>query len=164
MQSANPKVLPTVTSAISAPMGGNVSESVPSGSVRTAAPIDLTATANFGTGVTAKVVANSRISFTAHRPGEISGPAVEVRIRFTNNSSAAVSLANVVLNDQDAKATPLVQVDSSPAAPVSGSLAPGKSATGIYAFELPPSYHSPLTLSVSYTTAAPVVLFVGDAK
>ncbi len=159
------KAGPTVaapTTAVSAPSVGSIHSTVASASVHTDAPLPVSATADFGTGLTARVTANQKISFSAQLPGEVSGPAAKVTIQFVNNSAAAISLANVVVNDEDAKAVPCTAVQSSPNAPVSGSLAPGKSATGVYVFELPTSYVAPLTVSVSYTTAAPVVLFVGD--
>ena len=156
--------LPTLTTPVSAPNGGSIKSTVASATVHTNAPIPVTATADFGTGVTAHVVSNTKITFSAKLPGEISGPAAQVTVAFTNGSSAPVSLANVVVNDSDAKGTPFVAGASSPAAPVSGTLAPGKTVTGVYVFELAPGYVAPLTLSVSYSTAAPVVLFVGDVK
>jgi hypothetical protein len=159
-----PKTLPKVTAPISAPNGGSIKSTVASETVHTNAPIPVTATANFGTGVTAHVVSNTKITFAAKLPGEISGPAAQVTIAFVNSSSAPVSLANVVVNDSDAKGTPFVAGGSSPASPVNGTLDPGKTATGVYVFELTPGYVAPLTISVSYSTAAPVVLFVGDVK
>ncbi len=159
-----PKTLPSLSTPVSAPGGGDVRSTIASASVHTAAPIPVTATADFGTGVTTKVVSNKKISFSAHLPGEISGPAAQVTLQFTNNSAAAVSLSHVVVNDQDAKGTPMVSNQSSPAAPVTGSLAPGASTTGVYVFSLTSSYVAPLTISVSYSTAAPVVLFVGDVS
>ena len=48
--------------------------------------------------------------------------------------------------------------------PLAGSLAVGHSAAGVYVFSLPAKSKSPLSISVSFATTAPVVLFVGDSK
>jgi len=158
------KATPVITKPVNPPTSGNVKQTVAPHTVQTKPPVDLSATADFGTGLNAKVLSNQKINFTARLPGELSGPAVKVTVQFTNTSRAAISLANVVLNDADAAGTPMSSVTSAPAAPVSGSLAPGQQATGVYVFSLPPGFRNPCKLSLSYSTAAPVVLFVGNVK
>jgi hypothetical protein len=158
------KTTPQVTKPVNPPTSGNVKQTVAPRTVQTKPPVDLSATAEFGTGLSAKVLGNQKITFSAHLPGELSGPAAKVTVQFTNNSRTAVSLANVVINDADAAGTPMSSVTSAPAAPVSGSLAPGQHATGVYVFSLPPGFRNPCQLSMSYSTAAPVVLFVGNVK
>ena len=84
-------------------------------------------------------------------------------MQFSNGSTNPVDLSHVVVNDQDSKGTPLVAMSSAPAAPLQGTLAAGASKTGVYVFELPRVRHNPFTIAVSYSTAAPVVLLIGDA-
>jgi hypothetical protein len=149
---------------VNPPSSGNVKQTVAPQTVHTKPPVNLTATGDFGTGLTTKVLGNQKITFSARLPGELSGPAAKVTVQFTNNSRAAVSLASVVINDVDATGAPMSPVTSAPAKPVSGSLAPGQQATGVYVFSLPPGFRNPCKLSLSYSTAAPVVLFVGNVQ
>jgi hypothetical protein len=124
----------------------------------------MSATAAFGTGVSAQVVSSRKISTRASLPGEISGAAAEVKIELSNGSSRPIYLGNVVLNGRDAAGTPLVEMHSDPSAPVSGSVAPGKQATGTYVFALPANYRNPLTVSISYSVVAPIAIFVGTVQ
>jgi hypothetical protein len=140
-----------------------VHETVRAGVVHTEAPVPLDHAANFGSGVSVAIVKRATIQAKATRPGEISGPASMFTLQFTNRSSHVVSLSNVVVNDTDSRGTPLVAIAGSPSNPVHGRLAPNRSAQGSYVFELSGTRNNPYTISVSYSTAAPVVLFLGNA-
>jgi hypothetical protein len=85
-------------------------------------------------------------------------------LTIKNTSGGAIDLSSVIVNLQDKAGTPSNPMSASPAKPVSGKLASGATASGVYVFSLPRSHLNPVTISVSYTTEAPVVLFVGDAK
>ncbi len=103
------------------------------------------------------------INATAHGPGEIGGPAVELSLRFANGGSHAVSLGSVVVNVYDSSKDPASAIAGPPAKPVSGSLAAHRTTVGRYVFTVAPSKRKPITISVSYSAAAPVVLIVGNA-
>ena len=124
----------------------------------------MSATAIFGNGVTANVISRRTAPVQATLPHEVSGKAAVVEIRISNGTSRAVSLRNVVLTAKDAAGTPLVEMGSSPSAPLSGSVAADGQATGVYVFKFPANYRTPLTLSISYSTATPVAIFVGDVR
>jgi hypothetical protein len=143
---------------------GSIAETVPSKRVATEAAVPLTSTADFGNKVTAVVTAAKSINATAQGPGEIAGPAVAISLTIKNTSGGAIDLSSVIVNLQDKAGTPSNPMSASPAKPVSGKLASGATASGVYVFSLPRSHLNPVTISVSYTTEAPVVLFVGDAK
>ena len=124
----------------------------------------MSATAIFGDGVTANVINRRTVTVKATMPHEISGAAAVVTIRISNGSSHALNLGNVVVTAEDAAGIPLVEMRSGPSAPLSGSVASGKNATGVYVFKLPTNFRSPLRVSVSYSTTAPVAVFVGGVK
>jgi hypothetical protein len=157
-------VAPTITAPVPAPAAGGIANTVSPGKLSTKAAVAITAPADFGNGVSAAVLSAKLAEAVAVRPGEISGPAVQLSVQVTNASKAVVSLANVTLNAQDAAGTPFVQMYSPPAAPFAGSVTPGAKASATYVYELPSGYRNPLTLSLSYSTTAPVVVFVGEAK
>lgn len=158
--SAHPAPLRTVAPA---PHGGNVHQHVPSGVARTAAPVPLTSTAHFGHGLSVQVVKHATIHAKASGPGEISGAATALTIRFTNASPHPIDLSHVVVADQDADGTPLLSVSGRPARAVEGSIGAHTTKTAVYVFTLTDQTHNPYTFTISYSTAAPAVRLVGDA-
>jgi hypothetical protein len=140
---------------------GSIHSTVPARDIPTASPVSLESTANFGNKVTAKIVSSKSINATAHGSGEISGPAAQLTISVSNGTAQAISLADVTVNLTDAKGNPANTVSDPSMKPFSGSLAAGKSATGVYVFTLAKNHPNPVTISLSYTVDAPVVLFTG---
>lgn len=140
-----------------APAPGTAGDALP-----TAPPVALDEPADFGTGVTATLAAVRAIQAEAHGPGEIAGPALAFEVVFTNGGSAPVSLDTVTVNLFDATGTPGSPMVGSPADPVEGELGPGATTTGVYVFTVPPDARSTVSLEVSYTTDAHVVVFQGD--
>jgi hypothetical protein len=156
--------LPKITRPVQPPTPGNISQTVKPGKAKVLSPVTMAAAALFGNGVIAKVVTHQSIRVKATMPHEISGPAAAIKIRISNGSTGTVDLDNAVVTAKDAAGTPLVEMNSSPSAPLSGSIAVGKDATGVYVFGLPASYHNPLTVNFSYSTAVPVAIFVGGVQ
>ncbi|WP_111767664.1 hypothetical protein [Nakamurella deserti] len=150
------------TTEVPAPGGGNIDETVAESTVTTNPPVAVTDTADYGNGVTASLTKTEKLTTTAELPGEIAGPGVALTVRLVNDSDAPIDLGVVVVDLQDAAGTPAIPMTTSPAAPMTGSLAPGASADGTYVFTLPSTYTGPATVSVSYTVDAPVVVFTGD--
>ena len=149
------------TAATGASQPGSIHSTVAARDIPTASPVSLASTANFGNKVSAKIVSSKPINATAHGSGEISGPAAQLTISVTNGTMKAISLANVTVNLTDAKGNPANTVSDPSMKPFSGSLAAGKSATAVYVFTLAKNHPNPVTISLSYTTEAPVVLFTG---
>jgi hypothetical protein len=150
---------PTAKSSASQP--GSIYSTVPSRELPTASPVSLESTANFGNKVTAKIVSSKSINATAHGPGEISGPAAQLTISVSNGTTKPISLADVTVNLTDSKGNPANMVSDPSVKPFAGNLAAGKSVTGVYVFTLAKNHPNPVTISLSYTTDAPVVLFTG---
>jgi hypothetical protein len=162
--SPTPSVSGAGTSAAgsSAPSSGSIHQVVPSKTVATAKPVKTDQIASFSHDVTVRIATLKNINTVARGPGEISGPGVVVGFLVKNGSATSIDLGSVTANLQDAAGIPSVSMVGAPADPFAGKVGPGKSATGSYVFSLPRSHRNPVTISISYTTAAPVVLFVGD--
>jgi hypothetical protein len=150
------------TTAVPAPAGGNIDETVAEVTLTTNAPVPVTGTGDYGNGVTVSLASLTGVTTTAELPGEIAGPGVAVTVRVVNSSADAIDLSNVVVDLQDAAGTPALPMTTSPAAPFAGPLEAGGTAEGVYVFTLPSSYTGPATVSVTYTVDAPVVTFTGD--
>ncbi|GEL98441.1 hypothetical protein [Cellulomonas terrae] len=124
--------------------------------------VPLTSTAEFGTGMSARVAGLESVAGVAEGPGEVAGPSVRVSVVLTNGTGAAASLDSTVVNlyagEQLAPGEPL----SGPGVSVfTGTLAPGASATGVYVFRVPPDLRDHLQITVSYDPTATTVLFEG---
>lgn len=155
-RSSAPAVVP-------APSPGNIHQTIAGRAIQTKAPVALTRVASFGTGISVRLVSATAITAKAHGPGEIGGPAVELTLRFANSGSRPVSLGSVVVNVYDSDKDPTSTIAGPPAHPVSGTLAAGHTAVGRYVFTIARGKRKPITISVSYSAAAPVVLIVGNA-
>jgi len=152
------------TTPVAAPAGGDINQTVPSVELTTAAPVSLTGTAEFGGGVTVDLASIASVQTTAQGPGEVAGPGLVITIRIKNGSAAAVPLDAVNVTVTDAAQTPASPMSGAPAAPFSGQVAPGAEAQGVYVFTVPSDYTDPASITVSYSTDAPIVLFTGNAK
>lgn len=157
-------VQPSATKATTAQQSGSIHSTVPAKSAARASPVATGETASFGNRVTARISRLRDFNAVAHGVGEVSGPAVAVSFVITNGSSRSVDLGSVTANLDDAAGTPSVSMVGDPATPFRGIVAAGKSSAATYVFALSKTHRNPVTISLSYTTAAPVVLFVGDVK
>lgn len=155
---------PAVTTEVPAPGGGDINQTVAVTEVSTQPAVALAETGDYGNGVTVTLSSIEDVTTSANLPGEISGPGLKVTVQIVNDSGADIDLGNVIVDLQDAAGVPALPMSASPAEPFKGSLAAGATASGIYVFTVPTDYSNPANISVSYTTGAPVVLFVGDAK
>jgi hypothetical protein len=151
------------TTAVPPPGGlGNVAVTVPSRSVTTDPAVPITAPATFGSRISARILSAESITAQAHGPGEISGPGVALTIRISNESSHAVDLGSVTVNVTGSNGSPGLQLLGPPATPFAGSLAAGRTAQAVYVFTIPVPQRSPMTVSISYSAAAPVLVFRGN--
>jgi hypothetical protein len=143
---------------------GSIHSTVPSVTRKTVAPVALTGTADFGTGVSANVTSVTAVKTTAQGPGEISGPGVRVVVVLDNDTSKAIDLDTVVMTVSDAKNVPGSPMSASGSQAFHGTLNAHAKATGIYVFDLPTGHRNPVTVNFSYSASAPVALFVGAVK
>jgi len=157
-------VPPPANTPVPAPGGGDVNQTVPEGELTTQAPVELNQTGDFGNGVTVQLTGIEPITTTAQLPGEVAGPGLKITVLFTNNSTAPISLDTAIVDLSDSIDTPALPMSASPAAPVSGELPAGQTATGVYVFTVPSGFENPATIRVTYTTAAPIVIFVGNPQ
>lgn len=158
------------------PVTGNTHQRVRAVAVTTKPPVSLRAVADFGTGVTARIMSVRAIEYHAVAPGQVSGPGLRLVIQVSNGTGKPVGLANAVVEIADARGTPGVYMNITPAGsgaghpgpgnfsyPLRGVLAPGHKASGTYVFTIPAGYRTPVTVNFSYAGGGPVVLFKGDA-
>lgn len=162
---ASGTVATTPTSAVPVPppTKGDIHQTVPAQKVVTRRAVSLDATAHFTSAIAARLTRVEAISAKGNGPGEISGPALELTIKITNDSKSSIDLGNAVVNLADSRKQPGLPIAGAPAKPFSGTLSGGRSAVGIYVFTVPVGHRAPVSVTVSYTAAAPVVLFVGNA-
>jgi hypothetical protein len=104
------------------------------------------------------------ITTEARFPGEIAGPGLAITLRIDNAGTTPIDLDYAIVDLRGADGTRAVDVSGSPAAPLSGSLAPGAGATGVYVFTLPYDQRDPISVLFSYSAQAPTVTLVGDAR
>ncbi|RBY95119.1 hypothetical protein DQ237_15585 [Blastococcus sp. TF02-8] len=125
----------------------------------------LDATVDAGNGVAASLPSIRGIQGSATGPGNIAGPAVQVTVRISNGSAAAISLGGVAVNmyysDERTPASPL---DDPSQRPFAGMLDPGQSAEGVYVFSVPAEARDMVTVEVGYQAGAPLVLFTGPVR
>ena len=163
-----PSELPTsipapATTAVPAPGGGDINQTVAVGEITSNSPVPLSESSTNDSGVSVALVGIEQVTTEANLPGEIAGQGLKVTVKITNGSDQPLDLGNVVVDLQDAAATPSIPMTTG-AAPLTGSLAAGSEATGDYVFTTLSGYTDPATVTVSYGADQPVAVFVGNAK
>jgi hypothetical protein len=119
------------------------------------APVGLGAPSRYGDGVSVRLLQVQRVDARATRPGEISGPAVAVRVQITDGGGDAVSLDTVAVNVYAGpQAVPCVVIHDGATQPLHGSLAAGSSESATYVFRLPASEHGDITVTVAHGVGA----------
>jgi len=124
----------------------------------TLAPVPLAAEAQFGEGLGVHVESVEDSTVSGIYPGEISGPGVVVRLTFSNGSAVAVDLDGVRVNASLPDGTPASALEGPPAQAPTGVLAPDSTAEGTFVFSLPQGTASSLTLEITSTSSADVVM------
>lgn len=140
---------------------GNVDQTVAAVEETLAPPVGLTDTADFGGQVSARITSVEAVQGTATLPGEISGPAVRVTIRIDNGSADTIGVDTVTVALADAAGDPASSISAQDATPLNGVVLPGEAASGTYLFTVPTDQRNPVTVTVSYSTAAPTLVFTG---
>jgi hypothetical protein len=127
-----------------------------------AVPLDGRAEA--GNGVVAVLPAIEAIRGTGTGPGNIAGPSLRVTVRLDNGTAEPMALGPVSVNVYyGAERTPASPLDDPSSAPFQGTLAPGKSATGVYVVRIPENARGDVTVEVGYQAGAPLLIFNGSA-
>lgn len=102
------------------------------------------------------------VTLVAHGIGETSGPGVMVTIDMRNATSAAINLDGMAVNAHYGT-TPATPNGAPPAQAFSGSLAPGATATGKYAFRVPSDQTGSVVVDIQ-SSGAPNVVIVNASK
>ena len=151
-------------SAVAAPGGGSIDQTV--------APVapGATTTASIGSAavlpsqVTITVVSATRQKVTAKTPGEITGPAIVVKLRVTNNTAASIDFGSTVVMLTYGSGTLGQPTTAGGFDPFTTAAAPGKSLDATYVFGVTGTDTNPVQISVSYAGGAPVALFAGNVS
>lgn len=108
-------------------------------------------------GVVVEVSNVAAADVSAVGPGDVSGPGIRVQLSVGNGSAAAVDLSGFVVTTSygDLPASP---VEGSGAAPFSGTLPTGGTATATYLFTNPSDTSGPVTIRVEYNRSENVLI------
>lgn len=150
-------------SAVAAPSGGSVTETVTPVATPEAIETDLQAPATPAEGLTVRLAKIEAIEAKAQGPGEVSGPAVAITIELDNGGSEGFDTSLLSVNLEDSKGLPGAGMIASPAAWINGTVEPGGKVQGVYVFSVPKANRDPLKVSVSVNPGLPTVLFTGKA-
>jgi hypothetical protein len=157
---ATPTGAPTATGGAST---GSLTP-VPYHAVTPQPAIPLRATADFGTGLRLQVTGIDSVRSRAQRPGEISAPAIRITLQARNDSARPISLAGMVLTvDYGAHRTPAIEVAQPGGSPFEGVLPAGRTARGVYVFNVPLADRDRIRVTTSYTGSAPTLVLAGSA-
>lgn len=150
------------SSASATPSPGSLAP-VPYAEVTPQPAIPLTATADFGTGLTVEISKVEPVRSTATRPGEISAPALRLTLRAHNGSARAIAVEQMVVTlEYGRERTPAVNVQEPGGKPFAGVLAPGASQRGVYVFNVPDPARDEIRVTTSYTGSAPTLVLAGS--
>ncbi len=140
---------------------GNAKKVVPAGAQETLPPVPTEQPAEVEGRIRVELLELRRDQVKANAPGEISGPAVRVRVKITNTSDTALDLDRSTVAVTNAAKSPLSPVQSDPVGALRGSLASANSAEGTYIFSTADS-RGPLSILVSAAAGTPAAQFVGE--
>jgi hypothetical protein len=127
----------------------------------TASPIGLDESAEPAEGVRVRLAKITAIKGTASVPGEVAGPALQVMVDVDNLSTHDALTDTMIVNVYyGAKRMP-ANILVTPRRDLPISIAPGKSATGIYAFSVPEGARDQIVVEVDLSLALPVIIFEG---
>lgn len=155
---------PPATTPVPAPTpGGGIDQTVAPQKEVTKKPVKLDKPSDTGEGATVRITSVKAINAKAQLPGEVAGPAVALTVVVKNSSAEPLNIGTVVVSLLDATGAPGNEMSSAPAKPLTGTLASGKTATGVYVFTVGKQRREPISVSVTLTGGAPVLVFEGDA-
>ena len=117
---------------------------------------------DFGTGVTASIVGVEAVEVEARLAGERSGPGLILTVELHNGTPDDVSLDFVIVDLVQSDGASALPIQATGVLPLSGTLAPGATATGRYEFFIPLDQRASATVTVSYAADAATALFSGD--
>jgi len=130
----------------------------PAIAINTLPPVPVGSPTTFrDVGIAATVTDVEQVQLEARIPGETAGPGVGVTIELRNDTKAPVDLGGLAVNAYYGDGTPANANSSPPSAPASGSVQPGESGRGVYAFRIPAEQVSSLVVELNYNRSADVL-------
>lgn len=159
------------TSAAAEPSRSVASARAPRPSGRTTAPgasskpreVELDATVPIDRGADARIVSIEKVTSQAKGPGEISGPALRVTFEVAAGSKP-VGVADLSVNAYfGPQRVPAISMTRPGADPFSGTIKAGRTARGVYVFNVPKSQRKDVTIELFYAADRPAVRFRGAA-
>lgn len=154
---------PARTKPVRAPGGGTIKQKVHPHTQPTTKPISI-ANASRSGGVIVAIASVKSIRAKAIGPGEIAGAGIAVQVKVTNRSSRLVDLNSSWVNLLDSHRSPAIALTSDPYRPLTGRLAPNKSRTGFYVFNIAKKDRRSISILVTYSASAPTAHFKGTVK
>lgn len=127
-----------------------------------AEPVAFDAVADFGNGVTSKIVSMAPVSITATMPGETSGPGIEVKVEISNGTDASIDLSGVTVDLADSDGASHLLVNSTNGTGFTGDLEAGATASGTYQYRVDPAAPRDARLTIKYSATTPTVVFAGS--
>ena len=153
---------PPATTPVPPPTPGNVNSTVPTKPEESKKPVKLDRPSTTGTGLTVNLTSIDPVDAKAEQPGEVAGPGLAITITIRNTASKAADLSTLVVNLANSDDAPGTQMSAKPSNPLTGSVAAGKTRTGVYVFTVPKAKRKPVTVTVDIA-GAPVLVFTGNA-
>lgn len=155
---------PPATTPVPQQSPGDINSTVPTEPQASRKPVKLDQTSKTGDGVSAELTSIKAIaSVKARGAGEVTAPGLAITVKVTNNTSAALTAGNVVVTLTGSDDAPGNPMTAKPAKAMTGTLAAGKSATGVYVFTLAENLRKPVTVAVSISGPQPLLVFTGNA-
>jgi hypothetical protein len=130
-----------------------------------AKPAPTTGTVSYSDGVSLKIAKVTFAEETAKGPGSFPGREyARITLTLKNGSDHAIDLGTVVptMLDKSGASLPKVYAEEAKVGDFFGSLAPGKTATAVYAFAVPSSARSDVVLVVDFDALHSSAVFRGE--
>lgn len=122
--------------------------------LRQSAPIDR--------GADAQIVSIESVTSKAKGPGEVGGSAIRVTFEVTAGTRA-VPVSDISVNAYyGADLTPSIPMTEPGGDPFAGTIAAGKTARGVYVFNVPKNQRADVTVEMFYAADRPAVRFRGE--
>ena len=117
-------------------------------------PVAVGEPADLGGGLVATVTSVESTDLEARAPGETAGPGVLVTVEVRNDTGDDVELGGFAINaSHGSDATPAIPHQTGPIEVLRGTLEPGDTASGTYAFRLPEEEMDSLVIDLHHSAA-----------
>lgn len=137
----------------------------PAGPLEENPPVGFDEVGDFGTGLEVELLGITAVKGEARLPGEVAGPALQVKVQATNTGTKPLSLVDAQLEVfYSPQRTPGLLLGAPGVVEFPDTLAPGESATATYVYAIPVDQRDDLHIQVLYSVDAPIVVFEGSAE